>query len=39
MWLLTHEELRYSARIRAVSDFITERVLANKEQFEGRAHN
>ncbi|HZX23007.1 MAG TPA: LysR family transcriptional regulator [Woeseiaceae bacterium] len=35
MWLLTHEELRHSARIRAVSDFLTERVLANKEQFEG----
>ncbi len=35
LWLLTHEELRYSARIRAVSDFLTERVLANKEQFEG----
>jgi DNA-binding transcriptional LysR family regulator len=36
MWLLTHEELRHSARIRAVSNFLTERVLANKEQFEGR---
>lgn len=35
MWLLTHEELRHSARIRAVTDFLTERVLANKEQFEG----
>ncbi len=37
MWLVTHEELRYSARIRAVSDFLTERVLANKARFEGRA--
>jgi DNA-binding transcriptional LysR family regulator len=36
MWLLTHEELRHSARIRAVSNFLAERVLANKEQFEGR---
>lgn len=37
LWLVTHEELRHSARIRAVSDFLTERVLANKEQFEGHA--
>ncbi|MEJ2603199.1 MAG: LysR family transcriptional regulator [Gammaproteobacteria bacterium] len=36
MWLVTHEELRYSARIRAVSDFLSERVLANKVQFQGR---
>ena len=34
MWLVTHEELRYSARIRAVSDFITERVLADRALFE-----
>ena len=39
MWLLTHEELRHSARIRAVSDFITERVLSNREQFEGGARS
>lgn len=34
LWLVTHEELRYSARIRAVSDFITERVLADRKLFE-----
>lgn len=36
MWLVTHEELRHSARIRAVSDYLTERVLANKELFRRR---
>ncbi|RLQ20679.1 LysR family transcriptional regulator [Seongchinamella sediminis] len=34
LWLVTHEELRYSARIRAVSDFIAERVLADRSLFE-----
>jgi DNA-binding transcriptional LysR family regulator len=34
LWLVTHEELRYSARIRAVSDFISERVLADRALFE-----
>lgn len=34
LWLVTHEELRHSARIRAVSDFITERVLADATLFE-----
>lgn len=34
LWLVTHEELRYSARIRAVSDFISERVLADRNLFE-----
>ncbi|MEO0424496.1 MAG: LysR family transcriptional regulator [Pseudomonadota bacterium] len=37
MWLVTHEELRHSARIRAVSDYITERVLKSKAQFHGRS--
>ncbi len=36
MWLVTHEELRHSARIRAVSDYLSERVLASKEQFRAR---
>lgn len=34
MWLVTHEELRYSARIRAVADYIAERVLADAHLFE-----
>ncbi len=34
LWLVTHEELRYSARIRAVFDFIAERALADTELFE-----
>jgi DNA-binding transcriptional LysR family regulator len=34
LWLVTHEELRHSARIRAVSDFIAERVLADAILFE-----
>ena len=33
MWLVTHEELRHSARIRAVSDFLVERVVANRDRF------
>ncbi len=33
MWLVTHEELRYSARIRAVSEFIAEQVLNDAELF------
>jgi DNA-binding transcriptional LysR family regulator len=37
MWLVTHEELRHSARIRAVFDYLTERVLASKAQFRGRS--
>lgn len=36
MWLVTHEELRHSARIRAVSDFLAERILLNKQHFQGR---
>jgi len=34
LWLVTHEELRYSARIRAVFDFIAERALADSDLFE-----
>ncbi|MFT4615343.1 MAG: DNA-binding transcriptional LysR family regulator [Bacteroidia bacterium] len=34
LWLVTHEELRYSARIRAIYDFIAERVLVDKTLFE-----
>jgi DNA-binding transcriptional LysR family regulator len=34
LWLVTHEELRHSARIRAVSDFIVKRVLADATLFE-----
>lgn len=34
LWLVSHEELRYSARIRAVSDFIAERLEAERSLFE-----
>ena len=34
LWLVTHEELRHSARIRAVFDFIAERALAETQLFE-----
>ncbi len=34
LWLVSHEELRYSARIRAVSDFIAERFEADRNLFE-----
>ncbi|CAA0101201.1 HTH-type transcriptional regulator DmlR [Halioglobus japonicus] len=33
LWLVTHEELRYSARIRTTFDFIAERALADAELF------
>ena len=36
LWLVSHEELRNSARIRAVSDFIAERVIADAGLFTGR---
>ncbi|MEH6593847.1 MAG: LysR family transcriptional regulator [Halioglobus sp.] len=35
LWLVSHEELRHSARIRAVSDFIAERVIADGALFNG----
>lgn len=34
LWLVTHEELRHSARIRAVFDFLAERALADAQLFE-----
>lgn len=34
LWLVSHEELRYSSRIRAVSDFIAERFEADRDLFE-----
>lgn len=34
LWLVSHEELRYSARIRAVSDFIAERFEKDRGLFE-----
>lgn len=33
LWLVSHEELRHSARIRAVSDFIAERIIADAALF------
>ncbi len=33
LWLVTHEELRHSARIRAVSDFIAERAIRDEALF------
>ncbi len=35
LWIVTHQDLRHSARIRAVKDFIVERVDANRGYFEG----
>ena len=34
LWLVTHEELRHSARMRVVFDFIAEKVVADKVLFE-----
>lgn len=34
MWIVTHEELRHSARIRAVFDFLSEKVIASADQFQ-----
>lgn len=34
LWLVTHEELRHSARMRVIYDFIADRVLADKALFE-----
>lgn len=34
LWLVSHEELRYSARIRTVSDFIAQRLEADRYLFE-----
>lgn len=35
LWLVSHEELGHSARIRVVSDFIAERVIADGALFAG----
>lgn len=35
LWLLTHPDLRYTARIRAVRDFLVERVRADKLMLSG----
>ena len=37
LWLVTHEELKHSARIRAVSDFLVERVVRHRSLFESGA--
>ena len=34
LWLVTHEELRHSARMRAVFDFIADRAQADAHLFE-----
>ena len=34
LWLVSHEELRYSARIKAVSDFVAERFERDRHLFE-----
>src|SRR6056297_1906511 len=34
LWLVTHEELRFSARIRAIYDFIAQRVIDDRLLFE-----
>lgn len=34
LWLVTHEELRHSARIRAIYDYIAERMLADASLFQ-----
>lgn len=39
LWLVTHEELRHSARIRTTFDFIAERALADAELFERGARH
>ena len=33
LWIVTHEELRHSARIRAVFDYLSERVQQSRSQF------
>ena len=35
LWLVAHEELRYSSRIRVLADFIAERVMADECLFRG----
>jgi DNA-binding transcriptional LysR family regulator len=38
IWLLTHEDLRHTARVRRFMDFIANAVLAKKDLLEGRCH-
>lgn len=37
LWLLTHEELRHTARVRAFLDFLAPRLIARRRQFDPRA--
>jgi DNA-binding transcriptional LysR family regulator len=39
LWLLTHEDLRRSARIRAVLDFLAQALAAERDLLEGRRPN
>jgi DNA-binding transcriptional LysR family regulator len=39
LWLVTHEELRHSARIRTTFDFIAERAQADADLFERGARH
>jgi DNA-binding transcriptional LysR family regulator len=36
LWLLIHAELRRSARVRALIDFLVPRLVAERNRFEGR---
>jgi len=36
LWLLTHEELRHTARVRAFLDFLAPRLIAARKQFDPR---
>jgi DNA-binding transcriptional LysR family regulator len=39
LWLLTHEDLRHTARIRAFMDFMAAAIIADKNLLEGRRAN
>ncbi|NQV84393.1 MAG: LysR family transcriptional regulator [Rhodospirillales bacterium] len=39
LWLLTHEDLRHTARIRAFMDFMATSIIADKNLLEGRRPN
>ena len=36
LWLLTHEDLRHTARVRALSDWLTDSLGRERDLFEGR---